>query len=102
MTIAPLNIKREKNDDDDDAVTSPSDFITIKVAGFDTKELHFRAKVGAEMWKIKQMYCDRVGIESNSMVFSFDNNYVKDRDSPASLQMEDGDYLQVNPISWKG
>ena len=47
------------------------------------------------MGKLKKSYSDRQGVPVNTLRFLFDGNRINDEDTPKSLEMEDGDTIEV-------
>lgn len=47
------------------------------------------------MGKLKKSYSERQGVPVNTLRFLFDGNRINDEDTPKSLDMEDGDTIEV-------
>lgn len=57
--------------------------------------LSFKVKFTTNMGKLKKSYSDRQGVPVNTLRFLFDGNRINDEDTPKSLEMEDGDTIEV-------
>lgn len=80
--------KGEKNDGD-------SGYIKLKVLGNDSNEIHFRVKMSTQMYKLKRSYSEKAGVQLPGLRFLFDGKRITDDDTPKSLEMEDGDVIEV-------
>lgn len=71
------------------------EFITLKVVGQDSSEVHFKVKMTTSMRKLKKHYSERQGIPVNSLRFLFDGKRINDDDTPKQLDMENDDVIEV-------
>lgn len=71
------------------------DPIEIKIAGTDDCVLQFKTKVFTPLKRILDRYCKITDLEKHALRFRFDGNPVTDDDTPASLDMADGDTIEV-------
>ena len=71
------------------------EFITLKVVGQDSSEVHFKVKMSTSMRKLKKHYSERQGIPVNSLRFLFDGKRINDDDTPKQLDMENDDVIEV-------
>lgn len=80
----------QKTDSSDDSI------ITLKVAAQDGREVFFRIRTTSKFERLMKAYGDSVGVKSvNHLRFLFDGNRINPEQTPASLEMEDGDVLDV-------
>ncbi|ELT95619.1 hypothetical protein CAPTEDRAFT_107226, partial [Capitella teleta] len=61
------------------------EFITLKVVGQDSSEVHFKVKMSTSMRKLKKHYSERQGIPINSLRFLFDGKRINDDDTPKQV-----------------
>ena len=47
------------------------------------------------MIKLKRSYSDRVGVSGTNLRFLYEGRRILDDDTPGSLEMESGDYIEV-------
>ncbi|XP_020594027.1 small ubiquitin-related modifier 2-like [Phalaenopsis equestris] len=69
--------------------------INLKVKGQDGNEVFFRIKRGALLKKLMTAYCDRQSVDANSIRFLFDGRRLRGEQTPAELDMEDGDEIDA-------
>ena len=48
-----------------------------------------------QMIKLKRSYSDRVGVSGTNLRFLYEGRRILDDDTPGSLEMESGDYIEV-------
>ncbi|XP_006821439.1 small ubiquitin-related modifier 1-like [Saccoglossus kowalevskii] len=75
--------------------TSTSEYIKLKVMGQDNSEIHFKVKMTTQMRKLKESYCQRLGVPMNSLRFLFDGQRINDDMTPKELEMETDDVIEV-------
>ena len=51
------------------------------------------------MIKLKRSYSDRVGVTGTNLRFLYEGRRIMDDDTPGSLEMESGDYIEVRILS---
>ncbi|KAL7529610.1 hypothetical protein ACHAXR_003051 [Thalassiosira sp. AJA248-18] len=73
------------------------DHINVKVVGVDNSETNFKIKKTAQLVTLKQLYADQQGVSMVSLRFLYDGQRVLDDDSPKTLEMEEGDVIEVYP-----
>ncbi|KAK7789871.1 hypothetical protein R5R35_008828 [Gryllus longicercus] len=83
------------SEDKKDVKGSPSDPIYLKVIGQDNAVVQFKIKKQTPLRKLMSAYCDRVGIAMATMRFRFDGQPINENDTPISLEMEEGDTIEV-------
>ncbi|KAF8706661.1 Ubiquitin-like protein, partial [Rhizoctonia solani] len=69
---------------------SDSDPISIKA-----KEVYFKIKRNTKLKKLQGAYASKVGKDVNTFRFLYDGNRINDEDTPASLDMENDDTIDV-------
>ncbi|CAG2178557.1 unnamed protein product, partial [Oppiella nova] len=69
--------------------------IKLKVVDQAHNEIHYRVKVSAQFAKLKKSYSERAGVPLQSLRFYFDRRRIHDTDTPALLQMETDDAIEV-------
>ena len=58
--------------------------------------LHFAVKPYTKMSKVMQNYCSRQGANIRTVRFLFEGNRIVGDDTPESLEMADGDTIEVH------
>lgn len=71
------------------------EYIKLKVVGQDNSEVHFKVKLTTNMGKLKKSYSDRQGVPVGSLRFLFDGKRINDEETPKTLEMDDGDVIEV-------
>ena len=69
--------------------------INLKVMGQDGNVVQFKIKKHTALKKLMSTYCERAGLALQTIRFSFDGTRINESDSPKSLDMEDGDTIEV-------
>ena len=69
--------------------------ISLIVKSQDGQETMFKVKKSTTMQKIMDAYANKMGLDVNSLVLIFDGHRCQGRDTPGSLEMEDGDCLDA-------
>ena len=69
--------------------------INLKVQGQDGTVVHFKLKKHTALKKLMSAYCDRQGVSQNGIRFVFDGQEIQEGDTPAQLEMEDDDTIEV-------
>ncbi|PAA66358.1 hypothetical protein BOX15_Mlig002796g2, partial [Macrostomum lignano] len=72
-----------------------SEHINLKVQGQDGAVIHFKIKKNTPLRKLMTTYCDRLGLRAQTVRFIFDGNNVEESDTPATLDMEENDTIEV-------
>jgi len=73
----------------------PTEHLNIKVTD-GNNEVFFKIKRTTQLKKLMQAFCDRQGKQPATVRFLFDGTRVREEDSPESLDMADGDTLEVH------
>jgi len=79
----------------DDGVPAPAEHLNIKVTD-NNNEVFFKIKRTTQLKKLMDAFCDRQGKSPASVRFLFDGTRVQPTDSPETLDMADGDSLEVH------
>jgi len=69
--------------------------INLKVMGQDGNIVQFKIKKHTALKKLMATYCERAGLALQTIRFSFDGTRINETDTPKSLDMEDGDTIEV-------
>jgi len=69
--------------------------INLKVVGQDGGVVHFKIKKHTPLRKLMATYCDRAGLNIQNVRFRFDGQPINEADTPAGLDMEDDDTIDV-------
>ncbi|KAF2738987.1 putative ubiquitin-like modifier [Polyplosphaeria fusca] len=72
-----------------------TEHLNIKVTD-NNNEVFFKIKRTTVLKKLMDAFCDRQGKSANSVRFLFDGQRVQPTDSPDTLDMQDGDTLEVH------
>ncbi|KAH9895681.1 small ubiquitin-like modifier [Cubamyces lactineus] len=81
--------------DTEPKVEDPNAPINIKVMTQTGEEVFFKIKRSTKLSKLQGAYANKVGKDVNSIRFLYDGNRIGDDDTPASLDMEDNDSIDV-------
>ncbi|KAF9478742.1 small ubiquitin-related modifier [Pholiota conissans] len=69
--------------------------INIKVVSSSGEEVFFKIKRSTKLSKLQGAYASKVGKDVGSIRFLYDGARIQDDDTPASLDMEDNDTIDV-------
>ena len=69
--------------------------LNLKVVGQDGSVIQFKIKRVTPFRKLMHAYCDRSKVAQNTVRFTFDGSRINDTDTPKSMDMEDGDTIEV-------
>ncbi|KAJ7123836.1 small ubiquitin-related modifier [Mycena crocata] len=69
--------------------------INIKVVSSQGEEVFFKIKRSTKLSKLQGAYASKVGKDVGSIRFLYDGARINDDDTPASLDMEDNDTIDV-------
>ncbi|KAF8803965.1 ubiquitin-like protein [Phlegmacium glaucopus] len=69
--------------------------INIKVVSSTGEEVFFKIKRSTKLTKLQGAYASKVGKDVGSIRFLYDGARIQDDDTPASLDMEDNDTIDV-------
>jgi len=73
----------------------PAAPINIKVLTSSGEEVFFKIKRNTKLSKLQAAYANKVGKDVGTIRFLYDGNRINDEDTPASLDMEDNDTIDV-------
>jgi len=72
-----------------------SEHINLKVLGQDNTVVQFKIKKHTPLRKLMSAYCERTGVAMNVVRFRVDGQAINESDTPAALDMEEGDTIEV-------
>ncbi|XKL59556.1 hypothetical protein PGB90_000572 [Kerria lacca] len=78
-----------------DSKNKEVEHINLKVLGQDNAIVQFKIKKMTPLKKLMNAYCDRVGLAMATVRFRFDGQAINESDTPSSLEMEEGDTIEV-------
>ncbi|KAF3397900.1 Ubiquitin-like protein pmt3/smt3 [Penicillium rolfsii] len=78
-----------------ESVPPPSEHLNIKVTD-NNNEVFFKIKRSTQLKKLMDAFCDRQGKQMSTVRFLFDGTRVRPEDTPDTLDMADGDTLEVH------
>uniref|UniRef100_A0A8C3AH97 Small ubiquitin-related modifier n=1 Tax=Cyclopterus lumpus TaxID=8103 RepID=A0A8C3AH97_CYCLU len=78
-----------------DQLKTENDHINLKVAGQDGSVVQFKIKRHTPLNKLMKAYCERQGLSIRQIRFRFDGQPINETDTPAQLEMEDEDTIDV-------
>jgi len=73
----------------------PNGPINVKVVTSTGDEVFFKIKRNTKLSKLQGAYANKVGKDVGSIRFLYDGNRINDDDTPASLEMDDNDTIDV-------
>ncbi|KAI6011033.1 ubiquitin-related domain-containing protein [Pisolithus microcarpus] len=73
----------------------PNAPINVKVVSSSGDEVFFKIKRNTKLSKLQGAYANKVGKDVASIRFLYDGNRINEDDTPASLDMEDNDTIDV-------
>jgi len=79
----------------EDAPPPPTEHLNIKVTD-NNNEVFFKIKRSTKLEKLMNAFCERQGKQMSTVRFLFDGQRVRPEDSPDTLDMADGDTLEVH------
>ncbi|KAI9860352.1 MAG: hypothetical protein M1824_003127 [Vezdaea acicularis] len=74
---------------------APTEHLNIKVTD-NNNEVFFKIKRTTALKKLMDAFCERQGKNPASVRFLFDGSRITQTDSPETLDMQDGDTLEVH------
>ncbi|KAL2144990.1 hypothetical protein VTI28DRAFT_8219 [Corynascus sepedonium] len=78
-----------------DAAPPASEHLNIKVTD-NNNEVFFKIKRSTKLEKLMTAFCERQGKAPASVRFLFEGQRVQPTDTPDTLEMQDGDTLEVH------
>ena len=76
-------------DEDSNAV------LNLEVLDQDGRKLQFQVKKNTPLQKLMNAYCTHFNVDQGMTRFFFDGNRITKTDTPNSMEMEDGDAIDV-------
>ncbi|KAJ5682268.1 ubiquitin-like protein SMT3, partial [Penicillium macrosclerotiorum] len=73
----------------------PVEHLNIKVTD-NNNEVFFKIKRSTQLKKLMDAFCERQGKQMSTVRFLFDGTRVRPEDTPDTLDMADGDTLEVH------
>ncbi|EIN06854.1 ubiquitin-like protein [Punctularia strigosozonata HHB-11173 SS5] len=73
----------------------PNAPINVKVVTSTGEEVFFKIKRNTKLSKLQGAYANKVGKDVGSIRFLYDGNRINEDDTPATLDMEDNDTIDV-------
>jgi len=78
-------------DEDDKKDVKNDNSISLKVVTQEQNEIYFKCKKTTALSKLMNAFCQRQGVSLHSVRFLFDGNRINEHQTPADLDMEDGE-----------
>ncbi|XP_035584224.1 small ubiquitin-related modifier 2-like [Zalophus californianus] len=75
--------------------TENNDHNNLKVAGQDGSVVQFKIKRHTPLSKLMKAYCEPQGLSMRQIRFRFDGQPINETDTPAQLEMEDEDTIDI-------
>ncbi|XP_037059236.1 small ubiquitin-related modifier 2-like [Peromyscus leucopus] len=75
--------------------TENNDHINLKVVRQDGSVVQFKIKRHTPLSKLMKAYCERQGLSMRQIRFRFDGQPINETDTPAQLEMENEDTIDV-------
>ncbi|XP_045155876.1 small ubiquitin-related modifier 2-like [Echinops telfairi] len=75
--------------------TENNDHINLKVAGQYGSVVQFKIKRHTTLSKLMKAYCERQGLSMRQIRFRFDGQPINETDTPAQLEMDGEDTIDV-------
>uniref|UniRef100_A0A6M2DJT7 Small ubiquitin-related modifier n=1 Tax=Xenopsylla cheopis TaxID=163159 RepID=A0A6M2DJT7_XENCH len=69
--------------------------INLKVLGQDNGIVQFKIKKHTALRKLMNAYCTKAGLSMQVVRFRFDGQPINESDTPATLEMDEGDTIEV-------
>ncbi|KAM4059375.1 ubiquitin-2 like rad60 SUMO-like domain-containing protein [Hirsutella rhossiliensis] len=90
-----MSAENDANTSPDQQEAAPSEHLNIKVTD-NNNEVFFKIKRSTKLEKLMNAFCERQGKNINSVRFLFEGARVQPTDTPDTLEMQDGDTLEVH------
>ncbi|KAK9900111.1 ubiquitin-like protein [Cystobasidium minutum MCA 4210] len=78
-----------------DSKAQADEHINIKVVDANHAETYFKIKMTTKLGKLMTAYADRNGQDRSAVKFLYDGQRIAQDDTPAKLDMEDNDSIDV-------
>ncbi|CAN1161133.1 Small ubiquitin-related modifier 1 [Linum perenne] len=90
-----INYGREEEERKPAALPAPPSHINLKVKDQDGNEVYFKIKRSTQLKKLMEAYGCRQSLDIRTIAFLFDGRRVHAEQTPAQLEMEDGDEIDA-------
>ena len=74
-------------------------FLNLKVETQHGEEIYFKMKYTSPLQKLMHAFCNRQGVDMNTVSFLFDGDEIISTETPLDLDMQDGDVIDVIDVS---
>ncbi|XP_059415406.1 small ubiquitin-related modifier 3-like [Carassius carassius] len=78
-----------------EGVKTDNAHINLKVTDQDGSVIQFKIKRHTPLKKLMKVYCERQGLTMRYIRFKLDGDTINETDTPAQLEMEDQDSIEV-------
>ncbi|KAG9096932.1 hypothetical protein FRC06_008183 [Ceratobasidium sp. 370] len=85
----------EEHPEGDNIPKGDNDPISIKVVASTGEEVYFKIKRNTKLKKLQGAYASKVGKDINTIRFLYDGDRINEDDTPASLNMDNDDTIDV-------
>ncbi|XP_070489799.1 uncharacterized protein [Chironomus tepperi] len=89
-TIEVMKTQTQKVD-----IPEDNNYIKLKVMVSATSAIEFKTSRNDPLKKLMHVFCDRKNLSRRNTGFLYDEVRIKDDDTPKSLDMEDGDTIEI-------
>ena len=86
---------QDREGDTDNPTSETPDKLSLRVRDNAQNELHFVVKKNTRLVRLIDAWCQRHGISRIGKRFLVNGSVIHDEDTPESLDMEDGDVIEV-------
>ncbi|KAK7359273.1 hypothetical protein VNO77_01226 [Canavalia gladiata] len=86
-TSASARANKRKSPDE---VVNDITHISLSIKSMDGRQLYFRVNQDTQLLKVFKEYCERKELEFDTMQFLYEGSHVRGRDTPKTLNMENG------------
>lgn len=93
-TTLPAQTSPPSTTSDSKHVIEPQS-LNLRVINQNGNETPFKIKTTTPLNKLMNVYCERAGVERNSVRFLYDGNHIREGDTASSLGMENEDIIDV-------
>ncbi|XP_018572214.1 small ubiquitin-related modifier 2-like [Anoplophora glabripennis] len=79
----------------DETKSNQTEHINLKLLGQNNVVVQFKIKRHTPLRKLVAVYCQHAGLSADVIQFRYDGNWLKETDTPADVEMVDGDTIVV-------
>ena len=76
-------------------MATEADRVTVRVVAADSEHMTFRLSTTATLERMMNLYASRRASDPASMVFLYDGSRIRATQTPAELDMQDNDVIDV-------